>query len=202
MTCAEGSQQASSGRLQLTSLGEFGFPAEDTLPGDATTYSQRSRASWPWSRWRRTCAAACVSRSQTIERTLILTSALIVLVVLPARALGVALEDPQSAPRVGCWRLVQEDHEPPVATTVSPGETLVCVYPASADRGVGVTTFVGARAVAQTTIVADGAGRRVNQPGCEGRQQSEWSLTGQPLLTRGDVACHGQPARLISGITL
>ena len=203
MTCVEGSHQALSRRLYLASLGEFGFPAEDTLPGYATTLSQRSRVSGPGSRWRRTCTVACVSRSQTIERTLILTSALtIALVVLPARAQGVPLDDPRWAPWLGCWRLVQDDHEPPAAATAIPDGTLVCVYPASADRGVGVTTFVGARTVAQRTVVADGAGRPVSQPGCNGSQQIEWSLTGQQLLTRGEIACHGQPARTISGITL
>jgi hypothetical protein len=132
-----------------------------------------------------------------------LTSALtIALVVLPARAQGVPLDDPRWAPWLGCWRLVQDDYEPPAAATASPGETLVCVYPASANPGVGVTTFVGARTVAQTTVVADGAERQVSQPGCDGSQQSEWSLTGQQLLTRGEIACHGQPARTISGITL
>jgi len=132
-----------------------------------------------------------------------LTIALVVLSAPRSSAQGVEPGDPRWAPRLGCWRLVQDDRGPLVATTtVSLGDTVVCVYPASTDQGVSVTTFVGARIVAQQTVVAGGSGRPVSQPGCSGRQRSEWSLTGQQLLTRGEIACHGQPARTISGISL
>ena len=111
-----------------------------------------------------------------------LTIALVLLVALPARAQDAPLGDARWAPWLGCWRLIQDDRGSLAAATTSPEDVLVCVLPASADRGVGMTTFVGGRSVVQQTIVADGASHLVSEPECSGSQRSEWSLTGQPFI--------------------
>ena len=56
--------------------------------------------------------------------------------------------------------------------------------------------------VLQQTVVADGARHPLSEPACNGSQASEWSLSGQRLLTRADITCIGQPARTVSAITL
>jgi hypothetical protein len=65
-----------------------------------------------------------------------------------------------------------------------------------------MTTYVGGQSVLQQTIVADGASYWVSEAECSGSQRSGWSLTGQRLLTRADITCIGQPARIVSAITL
>ena len=134
--------------------------------------------------------------------TSVLTVVAVILSAPPARAQGVELGDPRWAPWLGCWLLIQDVYEPPVAATVGRGDTVVCVHPASTGRGVDVTTFVGARTIPRQTVTADGAVRPVSQPGCSGTQQREWSLSGRRLLTRGTVACGGRPPRTTSGISL
>ena len=120
----------------------------------------------------------------------------------PARAQDTTLGDARWAPWLGCWHLVQDDRGSLAAAATNPDDVLVCVLPASGNRGVGMTTYVGGQSVLQQTIVADGAGHPVSEPECSGSQRSEWSLTGQRLLTRADITCIGQPARTVSAITL
>ena len=131
-----------------------------------------------------------------------LTIALILLAAVPAHAQDTPLGDARWAPWLGCWRLVQDDRGALAAATTSPEDILVCVRPASADRGVSMTTYVGDQAVVQQTLVADGASHPVSEPECRGSQRSEWSLTEQQLLTRAELTCSGQPTRTVSGITL
>ncbi len=131
-----------------------------------------------------------------------LTIVLVLLVALPARAQDAPLDDARWAPWLGCWRLIQDDRGSLAAATTNPEDVLVCVLPTSADRGVGMTTYVGDRSVVQQTIVADGVSHAVNEPECSGSQKSEWSLTGQRLFTRAEISCTGQPTRVVSGIAL
>jgi hypothetical protein len=130
-----------------------------------------------------------------------LTIALILLTAVPARAQNTPLADTRWAPWLGCWSLVQ-DGRGSLAGTTGPEDVLVCVLPASGDRGVDMTTYVGGQSVVQQTIVADGASHPVSEPECSGSQHSEWSVTGERLLTRAEIACSGQPTRAVSGIML
>ena len=132
--------------------------------------------------------------------TYALMIALVLLAAVPARAQDTPLGDARWAPWLGCWRLVQDDRQ--AAATTSPEDILVCVLPASAGRGVGMTTYVGGQSVVQQTIVADGVSHPVSEPECSGSQRSEWSLTGQRLFTRAEITCSGQPTRTVSGIML
>lgn len=134
--------------------------------------------------------------------TYALTIALVLLAAVPASAQDTPLAHARWAPWLGCWTLIQDDRGSLDAATTGPDDVLVCVLPASEGRGVGMTTFVGGRSVVQQSIVADGASHPVSEPACSGSQRSEWSLTGQRLLTRAEVVCSGQAARTVSGITL
>ena len=134
--------------------------------------------------------------------TYALTIALLLLAVAPARAQDTPLGDARWAPWLGCWRLVQDEGGSPAATTTNPADIRVCVLPASTGRGVGMTTYVGGQSVVQQTIVADGVSHPVREPACSGSQRSEWSLTGQRLLTRAEITCSGQAPRTVSGIAL
>ena len=134
--------------------------------------------------------------------TYTLMIALVLLVAMPARAQDAPLGDARWAPWLGCWRLIEDDRRSLAAATTEPDDVFVCVVPASAGRGVDMTTYVGGQSVVQQTIVADGVSSPVREPACSGSQRSEWSLTGQRLLTRAEVRCTGQPARTVSGIAL
>ena len=135
-------------------------------------------------------------------RTYVLTIALALLAAAPARAQDTPLGDGRWAPWLGCWRLVQDDRGSRAPAATNPEDVLVCVLPASGNRGIGMTTYVGGQSVLRQTIVADGTSHPVNEPECNGSQRSEWSLTGRRLFTRADITCIGQPARTISAITL
>ena len=119
-----------------------------------------------------------------------------------ARAQDTTLGDARWAPWLGCWHLLQDDRGSLAAAATNPDDVVVCVLPASGNRGVSMTTYVGGQSVLQQTVVADGARHPVSEPECSGSQTSEWSLSGQRLLTRADITCIGQPARTVSAITL
>jgi hypothetical protein len=122
--------------------------------------------------------------------------------VAPAQAQETVLGDPRWAPWLGCWNLVQDDRGSRAPAAANSEDVLICVLPESGNRGVGMTTYVGGQSVLQQTIVADGASYEVSEPECSGSPRSEWSLTGQRLLTRADITCIGQPARSVSAIAL
>ena len=134
--------------------------------------------------------------------TTALTFVLVLLAAMPARAQDAPLGDARWAPWLGCWRLTQDDQGARAAASTSPDDVFVCVRPASAGRGVDMTTWVGDQSVVRRTVVADGISYPVREPACSGSQRSEWSLTGQRLLTRAEIMCSGQPTRIVSGITL
>ena len=134
--------------------------------------------------------------------TYALTIALVLLAAVPVGAQDTPRGDARWTPWLGCWRLVQDDRQSLAAATTSPEDVFVCVLPASGDRGVNMTTYVGGQSVVQQTIVADGVSHPVSEPECNGTQRSEWSLTAQRLFTRAEVTCSGQPTRTVSGLTL
>ena len=137
-----------------------------------------------------------------MKPTSILTIALVLLAAAPARAQDTTLGDARWAPWLGCWHFVQDDRGSLAAAVATQDDVVVCVLPASGNRGVSMTTYVGGQSVLQQTVVADGARHPVSEPECTGSQASEWSLSGQQLLTRADITCTGQPARTVSAITL
>ena len=137
-----------------------------------------------------------------MKPTSVLTIALVLLAAAPARAQDTTLGDARWAPWLGCWHLVQDDRGSLAAAVTTPDDGVVCVLPASGNRGVSMTTYVGGQSVLQQTVVADGARHPVSEPACNGSQASEWSRSGQQLLTRADITCIGQPARTVSAITL
>ena len=134
--------------------------------------------------------------------TYALAIVLLLMAAVPTSAQHTPLADSRWAPWLGCWRLVQDDRAAPAADTTSSDDVLVCVLPASAGRGVAMTTFVGGQSVVQQTVVADGTSRPVSEPECSGSQGSEWSLNGLWLFTRAEITCSGRPTRSVSGITL
>ena len=137
-----------------------------------------------------------------MKPTSVLTIALVLLAAAAARAQDTTLGDARWAPWLGCWHLVQDDRGSIAAAVATPDDVVVCVLPASGNRGVSMTTYVGGQSVLQQTVVADGARHPVSEPACNGSQASEWSRSGQQLLTRADITCTGQPARTVSAITL
>ena len=132
----------------------------------------------------------------------VLTIALVLLAAAPARAQDTTLGDARWVPWLGCWHPIQDDRGSLAAAAATPDDVVVCVLPASGNRGVSMTTYGGGQSVLQQTVVADGARHPVSEPECSGSQTSEWSLSGQRLLTRADITCTGQPARTVSAITL
>ena len=135
-----------------------------------------------------------------MKPTSVLTIALALLAAAPAQ--DTTLGDARWAPWLGCWHLLQDDRGSLAAAATNPDDVVVCVLPASGNRGVSMTTYVGGQSILQQTVVADGARHPVSEPECSGSQTSEWSLSGQRLLTRADITCIGQPARTVSAITL
>ena len=137
-----------------------------------------------------------------MKPTSVLTIALVLLTAAAAPAQDTTLGDARWAPWLGCWHLVQDDRGSLAAAVATPDDVVVCVLPASGNRGVSMTTYGGGQSVLQQTVVADGARHPVSEPECSGSQTSEWSRSGQRLLTRADITCPGQPARTVSAITL
>ena len=137
-----------------------------------------------------------------MKPTSVLTIALVLLAAAAPQAQDTTLGDARWVPWLGCWQLVQDDRGSIATAVATPDDVVVCVLPASGNRGVSMTTYVGGQSVLQQTVVADGVRHPVSEPECSGSQTSEWSLSGQQLLTRADITCTGQPARTVSAITL
>ena len=121
-----------------------------------------------------------------MKPTYVLTIALALLAAAAARAQDTTLGDTRGAPWLGCWHLVQDDHGSLAAAVANPDDVVVCVLPASGNRGVSMTTYGGGQSVLQQTVVADGARHPVREPACSGSQTSEWSLSGASAIN----CCH------------
>lgn len=94
-------------------------------------------------------------------------------------------------PFLGCWR--------PADERAPEQGVLVCVVPAGANSA-RMMTMAGEQSVIDETFVADGVRRPVVEPGCRGTRTSDWSRRGR-LLSAADLACEGQPARNVSGLS-
>ena len=99
-----------------------------------------------------------------MKPTSILTIALVLLAAAAARAQDTTLGDARWAPWLGCWHLVQDDRGSIAAAVTTPDDVVVCILPASENRGVSMTTYVGGQSVLQQTVVADGARHPVSEP--------------------------------------
>ena len=92
---------------------------------------------------------------------------------------------------IGCWR--------PVAEGAAPApDHIVCVQPEGA--GVAIATFVDGVEQSRTTVVADGAPRRVEDSACAGSEIASWSGDGRRVYLRSDLVCEGGLARQSFGV--
>ena len=71
----------------------------------------------------------------------VLTIALVLLAAAPTRAQDTTLGDARWVPWLGCWQLVQDDRGSLAAAAATPDDVVVCVLPASGNRGVSMTTY-------------------------------------------------------------
>ena len=113
---------------------------------------------------------------------------------------------------LGCWELLQDDTR--VTNTLVPGgvprrpapravsDMRVCVLPDGPGAGVTMTTWAGDRVVLEQRVRADGSRQPLEETGCRGFQQSEWSATHRQLFTHAELECKDQPRRVVSGVTL
>jgi hypothetical protein len=136
---------------------------------------------------------------------------LVVAVAAPARA---QQADPRWAPWIGCWQMLDErvrDDNPSGADAVARArermfrgttDVTVCVAPASQPNAVTLSTRASGAPAFEQVIAADGAAHPLDERGCTGSQRAEWSADGLRLFARAELACTGQPARTISGLTM
>jgi hypothetical protein len=122
--------------------------------------------------------------------------------------------DPRWSPWLGCWQMLDErvrDANPSGADAValarqrglgSSANITVCVAPTAQPAGVTLNTRASGEPALEQTIVADGAEHPVNEAGCTGSQQAEWSADGRRLFARAELRCANQPVRTISGLTM
>lgn len=97
----------------------------------------------------------------------------------------------------GCWRLVSE------AGAVSGGAAQPQVCVADIPGGARLTTTVADKTVIEQTIITDGREQPVDEAGCKGTQQAEWSPNGARLYSKASLTCSGDPSpRQVSGYAL
>ena len=124
--------------------------------------------------------------------------------------------DARWLPWFGCWQLWEEQRGTPL--NAGPGfsheaeaddetrgliaRTLVCVTPSETGPGVELTAAAGERPLVERTLFADGRQRDVDEPGCEGWEQSEWATDGQRLFTHAELTCGDQPKRTVKGVSV
>ena len=135
-----------------------------------------------------------------------------------AHAAQAAAPDPRWVPWLGCWQLVRDtaDEEAlkaarpsrnggqqpaPGGSARSADDLTVCVTPREAG-GITMTTRAGGAILFEDTIIADGARHVMTQPACGGWQRAAWSIAGDRVFARAEVACGEQPVRRVSGLTM
>jgi hypothetical protein len=111
------------------------------------------------------------------------------------------------SPWMGCWQVTEESVqdaervlEDANRRPAGRSAARVCVTP-SPDGGVTLTTLVSQKPVLVETIIADGQGRPVSEGACRGTQTAEWSAIAPRVYARTEIACEGQPARVVSGMS-
>ena len=88
-----------------------------------------------------------------MKPTSVLTIALVLLAAAAPQAQDTTLGDARWVPWLGCWQLVQDDRGSIATAVATPDDVVVCVLPASGNRGVSMTTYVGGQSVLQQTVV-------------------------------------------------
>jgi hypothetical protein len=103
-----------------------------------------------------------------------------------------AAVDARWLPWIGCWR--------PADVRSPDRDVQICVVPAGAS-GARMLTLAGEQTVIDETFVADGVAHDAGEAGCRGTRTSEWSDGGARLFSSAELACEGQPARKVSGLS-
>ena len=104
---------------------------------------------------------------------------------------------------LGCWQLLEEraGDEAVSRRLVAARGAVVCVAPDGRPGAVRLTTTVENQSALEETLAADGARHSIDEPGCEGWQQAEWSSNGLRLYVRGELAC-GDAPRQLAGLAM
>ena len=132
-------------------------------------------------------------RARRTDRTLALSAATALLLMLGA-AHGLRAQaqdvDPRWLPWIGCWQ--------PVAAEATASDALLCVR--AATGGVEMIEVAGREIRYAETIRANSRPYDVTTPGCEGWRSAEFSLDGNRLFIRSELACDGDVPRPSSGV--
>ena len=127
----------------------------------------------------------------------ILTGLALVLTLAPAALAQAPAPGSEWAAWRGCWRLVSE------AGAVTGGATQPQVCVTDVPGGARLTTTVADKAVIEQVINTDGRTQTIDEAGCKGTQQAEWSRNGTRLYSRASLNCSGDPSpRRVSGYAL
>lgn len=132
-------------------------------------------------------------RARRTERTLALSAATALLFMLgAAHDLGAQAYDVDHRwlPWIGCWQ--------PVAAEATASDALLCVR--SATGGVEMIEVAGREIRYAETIRADSRPYDLTTPMCEGWRSAEFSLDGNRLFIRSELACDGDVPRPSSGV--
>jgi hypothetical protein len=119
-------------------------------------------------------------------RVRILSAALIVTVARLGAAQGVVRStqtDPRWYPWLGCWA-------GDTAGGSSARAGVSCIVPLSGTSGVEALTLVNGRIVSRQRIEATGRTQPVDNQGCSGLQQANWSPSGRRVYVRSDYTCN------------
>ena len=133
---------------------------------------------------------------------------------LASGAANAAALDARWLPWLDCWHLWEEQRGVPGRETAEVaafeeegpdavvGRTLVCVTPSVTSSGIELTAASGDRILVERTLVADGNRHDVNEPGCTGWEQNQWSRDGQRLFMQAELQCGDLPKRSVQGVSV
>ena len=127
----------------------------------------------------------------------ILPGLALVLTLAPAALAQTPAPGSEWASWRGCWRLVSE------AGAVTGGEAQPQVCVTEVPGGARLATTVAGKTVIEQTIHTDGRSQAIDEAGCKGTQQAEWSRNGTRLYSKASLSCSGDPSpRQVSGYAL
>jgi hypothetical protein len=126
----------------------------------------------------------------------ILPGLALTLILAPAALAQTPAPDSHWGAWRGCWRLVSE-----AGTVTATAQPQVCVT--EVPGGARLITTVADKTVIEQIINTDGRSQAIDEAGCKGTQQAEWSRSGARLYSKASLSCSGDPApRLVSGYAL
>lgn len=96
-------------------------------------------------------------------------------------------QHPGWLPWHGCWR-----------ADGAPVTELLCIVPDGA--GVRMVTLESGTILGESRVITDGRARPVQQEGCSGTEQAQWSADGHRVFLSSDLVCEGGLTRKVSGI--